>query len=102
LIAKDFIEAFANVDIILAPTTPKNAFNLGEQSKDPLQMYLEDVFLTPASLAGIPAVAMPSGWDGNLPISLQLMANNFNEGRLLAVAQKLYEALAIKKRPVVC
>jgi len=53
-------------------------------------------------LAGIPAVAMPSGWDGNLPISLQLMANNFNEGRLLAVAQKLYEALAIKKRPVVC
>lgn len=93
LIINDFNEAFANVDFLLSPTTPNTAFKIGEQINDPLKMYLEDIFLTPASLAGIPAVSIPGGLANDMPIGLQLMANRYNEAEMLACAELISEKI---------
>ncbi len=75
LLAEDFDRAFAQVDLIVCPSIPSPAFRLGEKVDDPLQMYLSDIFTVPASLAGLPAISVPSGLspDG-LPLGLQIMA----------------------------
>ncbi len=88
LIARDFTDAFAKVDVIAAPTSPTVAFELGERVDDPLAMYLADVCTLPASLAGVPAISLPAarGATSGLPVGLQLMAPAFEEARLLAVA----------------
>ncbi len=87
LIKEDFDRAFEQVDLILAPTAPSTAFKLGEKISDPLQMYLSDVYTVSANLAGIPAMNIPIGFDGNgLPIGMQLMANLFNESEILQFA----------------
>jgi aspartyl-tRNA(Asn)/glutamyl-tRNA(Gln) amidotransferase subunit A len=87
LIARDFEAAFADVDLIAAPTTPSTAFVAGAHADDPLAMYLEDVFTLPASLAGIPGVSFPVGFDDKrLPIGLQLLAPRFREDVLLRAA----------------
>lgn len=90
LIRRDFDEAFTGVDLILTPVSPKVAFKIGEQKNNPLQMYLEDVFVAPASLAGLPALAVPCGFAQaddddtmQLPVGLQLIAPQFEETRLL-------------------
>jgi aspartyl-tRNA(Asn)/glutamyl-tRNA(Gln) amidotransferase subunit A len=84
LIKRDFDEAFQQVDVIAAPTTPKTAFKIGENTNDPLQMYLEDVFTLPASLAGVPGMSTPCGFDHeNLPIGLQIIAPAFREELVL-------------------
>ena len=78
LIKNDYAEAFRNVDIIATPTAPSPAFKIGEKSDNPLEMYLSDMFTTPANIAGVPAVSIPSGFksDGkNLPLGIQLMSN---------------------------
>jgi aspartyl-tRNA(Asn)/glutamyl-tRNA(Gln) amidotransferase subunit A len=86
LIKQDFDRAFERVDVIAAPTTPHTAFKLGENVSDPLRMYLEDVFTLPSSLAGVPALSVPCGFDGaGLPIGLQLIAPAFREDALLRV-----------------
>ncbi len=84
LIKDDFNSAFEEVDFILSPTTPTLPFKLGEKSSDPLQMYLSDIFTTSSNLAGIPALNIPLGFskDG-LPIGAQLIANEFEEEKLL-------------------
>ena len=83
-IKEDFINAFANVDVLLTPTTPTTAFKLGEKTTDPIEMYLSDIFTTSANLAGIPGINIPIGKDkNNLPIGLQLLANQFQEEKLL-------------------
>lgn len=83
LIKQDFDLAFEQVDLIAAPVTPTTAFKLGEHSNDPLEMYLQDVFTLPANLAGIPALALPVGYDQNgLPIGMQLMGPFFSEAKL--------------------
>ena len=75
------------MDVIAAPVTPTTAFPIGEHSEDPLSMYLEDIFTLPASLAGIPALAFPVGFDAaGLPIGMQLMGPAFAEQRLLQMA----------------
>jgi aspartyl-tRNA(Asn)/glutamyl-tRNA(Gln) amidotransferase subunit A len=80
--------AFAEADLVVTPTTPSAAFRLGEKLDDPLAMYLSDVFTTPASLAGLPAVAVPSGADADgLPLSLQIMGPPFAEGAVLRAAR---------------
>ncbi|MEE3000445.1 MAG: Asp-tRNA(Asn)/Glu-tRNA(Gln) amidotransferase subunit GatA [Pseudomonadota bacterium] len=86
LILKDFQEAFKNVDIILTPTTPDAAFAIGEKMDDPIQMYLNDIFTVPASLAGLPAISLPGGLshDG-LPLGLHLIAKPFDEEKLFRV-----------------
>ncbi|RMG41304.1 MAG: Asp-tRNA(Asn)/Glu-tRNA(Gln) amidotransferase subunit GatA [Candidatus Dadabacteria bacterium] len=88
LIAEDFANAFENkCDIIATPTTPSVAFKIGEKTSDPLQMYLNDIFTVPASLAGLPAISIPCGFSGdNMPVGLQLIANAWDEERLLQTA----------------
>ncbi len=84
LIREDFDRAFAQVDVILGPTTPSTAFRIGEKSEDPIAMYLEDLFTVGANLAGIPAVSLPSGKDRNgLPTAIQLQAPVMQEAKLL-------------------
>jgi aspartyl-tRNA(Asn)/glutamyl-tRNA(Gln) amidotransferase subunit A len=84
LISRDFTEAFKSCDIILAPTTPSAAFALGEKSADPLEMYLNDVFSVPASLAGLPAMSVPAGLNREgLPLGLQLIGRPFDEQGVL-------------------
>ncbi|MDX2261456.1 MAG: Asp-tRNA(Asn)/Glu-tRNA(Gln) amidotransferase subunit GatA [Gemmatimonadales bacterium] len=87
LIADDFARVFADgVDLLFTPTTPTPAFKAGEKTTDPVQMYLADVFVAPASLAGVPAMSLPVGRDQGLPIGGQLIARDFDESRMLAVA----------------
>jgi len=90
-----FHAAFGVVDLIATPTTPGAAFALGEKTGDPLTMYLSDIFTTPASLAGLAAVALPCGLSASgLPLSLQLMAAPFDEARLLSSARAFERDLA--------
>ncbi|MEX0672492.1 MAG: Asp-tRNA(Asn)/Glu-tRNA(Gln) amidotransferase subunit GatA [Candidatus Paceibacterota bacterium] len=85
-------ETFKSVDVIATPTTPTPAFTLGEKSSDPLAMYMADIFTVPANVAGNPALTVPSGvvreGEDELPLGLQLMAPNTQEGRLFAVGKK--------------
>jgi aspartyl-tRNA(Asn)/glutamyl-tRNA(Gln) amidotransferase subunit A len=84
LIKKDFDEAFKRCDIILTPTSPTPAFKLGEKTKNPLQMYLSDIFTIPANLAGIPAISVPCGYSNEgLPIGMQFIAKPFDEETLI-------------------
>lgn len=91
LIQQDFVNVFDNkCDVILTPTTPTTAFKLGEKSKDPVSMYLADIFTVPASLAGIPGLNMPVGQDSNnLPIGLQLLGKPLAEETILKTAKAL-------------
>jgi aspartyl-tRNA(Asn)/glutamyl-tRNA(Gln) amidotransferase subunit A len=84
LIARDFDEAWDKCDLILAPTAPSAAFGLGEKSADPLAMYLNDVFAVPASLAGLPAMSVPGGVNGQgLPLGLQIIGKALDEQGVL-------------------
>ncbi|WP_324741934.1 Asp-tRNA(Asn)/Glu-tRNA(Gln) amidotransferase subunit GatA [Tsuneonella sp. CC-YZS046] len=84
LIARDFAQAFGQCDVILAPTAPSAAFALGEKSADPLEMYLNDVFSVPASLAGLPAMSVPAGLNREgLPLGLQIIGKAFDEQGVL-------------------
>jgi len=84
LISRDFTAAFNHCDVILAPTTPTAAFALGDNSDDPLAMYLNDVFSVPASLAGLPAMSVPAGLNSQgLPLGLQLIGRPFDEQGVL-------------------
>jgi aspartyl-tRNA(Asn)/glutamyl-tRNA(Gln) amidotransferase subunit A len=93
LIARDFDQAFQQCDVIIGPTAPTTAFELGAKTEDPVQMYLGDVFTIPAPLAGLPALSIPCGFDEKgLPVGLQLMGRHFSEGRLLGVAHAYQQA----------
>ncbi len=84
LISRDFTEAFKQCDVILTPTAPSAAFALGEKSSDPLEMYLNDVFSVPASLAGLPAMSVPAGLNREgLPLGLHLIGKPFDEQGVL-------------------
>ena len=100
LISRDFAEAFAQCDVILAPTAPSAAFALGEKSADPLEMYLNDVFSVPASLAGLPAMSVPSGLDSQgLPLGLQLIGKPFDEQGVLNAGLAIESRAAFSARP---
>jgi aspartyl-tRNA(Asn)/glutamyl-tRNA(Gln) amidotransferase subunit A len=87
LIAQDFQAAFTQCDLILGPVAPTTAWTLGEKSADPVAMYLEDIFTLGVSLAGLPGMSVPCGFDGaTLPIGLQIIGNYFDEARMLSVA----------------
>lgn len=87
LIKSEFINAFKQCDVILAPTTATVAFKLGEKSHDPVSMYLTDIFTVPVNIAGIPSVSIPCGKnDKGMPIGMQLMAKHFNEATIFRVA----------------
>jgi len=96
LIKKDFDEAFKKVDIIITPTTPNVAFKIGEHSGNPLEMYMEDIFLSAVSLTGLPAVSVPCGFvkpsnsENEMPIGMQIIGKSFDEKNVLKLAN-VYE-----------
>ena len=93
IIAADFQAAFSQCDVILGPVAPDVAWRLGEKSKDPVQMYLEDIYTLSTNLAGLPAMSVPCGFNAiNLPIGMQLIGNYFSEARLLQVAHQYQQA----------
>ncbi|HEX3968252.1 MAG TPA: Asp-tRNA(Asn)/Glu-tRNA(Gln) amidotransferase subunit GatA [Edaphobacter sp.] len=88
LLTRDFLAAFAEVDVLIAPVTPTPAFKLGEKTGDPVKMYLEDIYSVAASLAGICGASVPCGTTKEgLPIGVQVMGRHFDEGTMLRVAQ---------------
>lgn len=74
LIRRDYEKAFAEVDVVVTPTAPSPAFPIGKNTNDPLQMYLEDIFTVPINIAGVPGLAVPTGFASDLPLSIQLVA----------------------------
>jgi aspartyl-tRNA(Asn)/glutamyl-tRNA(Gln) amidotransferase subunit A len=104
-IADDFRTAFKDFDLLLTPTAPSVAFGLGEKTSDPLSMYLSDYCTVPVSLAGLPAISIPSGLAApagggpGLPVGLQIVAPAFAESRLLDAAHALEKAIAFDTRP---
>ena len=86
LISDDFKNAYKDVDVIMGPTSPTVAFNLGEKTDDPVTMYLSDIYTIAVNLAGIPGMSIPAGFVGQRPVGLQLMGNYFDEARLLNIA----------------
>jgi aspartyl-tRNA(Asn)/glutamyl-tRNA(Gln) amidotransferase subunit A len=100
LIARDFTTAFENVDAILTPTAPSDAFAIGEKNDDPIAMYLNDVFTVPSSLSGLPAISVPAGLSGDgLPLGLHLIGRPFDEETVLRVAGVLEEAAGFDAKP---
>lgn len=89
LIAQDFADAYRHCDIIMGPTTPTVAFNLGEKSGDPIQMYLSDIYTSAANLTGLPAMSIPVGFgDKHRPVGLHIIGNYFREAHMLNVAHQ--------------
>ena len=89
LIAQDFVEAFKQCDVIMGPTSPSTAFNLGEKGDDPVQMYLSDIYTIAVNLAGLPGMSIPCGFgDNKMPVGLQIIGNYFDEARMLNVAHQ--------------
>lgn len=92
LISQDFANAFHDVDVILTPVTPTQAFKMREKTNDPLSMYLSDIFTIPVNLAGLPAISIPtkkySVGSGELPINFQLIGKHYHEGDLFMVGKE--------------
>ncbi len=87
LIKQDFDQAFKQVDVIISPVSPTTAFKLGEKTKDPIQMYLMDIYTIPVNLAGLPALSVPCGKDAaSLPIGLHMVGPAFGDQKLLSIA----------------
>jgi aspartyl-tRNA(Asn)/glutamyl-tRNA(Gln) amidotransferase subunit A len=105
LIRRDFVDAFAQVDALISPTSPDVAFPIGERCSDPLRMYLADVFTIAANLAGICGISLPCGFaktaeDTELPIGLQLLGKPLDEARILQIAHGYEQSTEWhKKRP---
>jgi len=93
LIARDFTNAFAEVDAIIAPVSPFPAFKLGEKIDDPLAMYLSDIYTITGDLAGIPCMSVPCGATSDgLPVGMQILANHFDEARMFRLADAFEKA----------
>jgi aspartyl-tRNA(Asn)/glutamyl-tRNA(Gln) amidotransferase subunit A len=100
LIAEDFTKAYEKCDVLLTPTTPSAAFELGKNVEDPLEMYLNDVFTVTVNLAGLPGISVPAGLDASgLPLGLQLIGKAFGEEELLRTAAVLEEAAGFDVQP---
>src|SRR5487761_2042858 len=89
LIAQDFTDAFKQCDIIMGPTSPTTAFNMGEKGDDPVQMYLSDIYTIAVNLAGLPGMSIPCGTGANnMPVGLQIIGDYFKEAQMLGVAHQ--------------
>lgn len=100
LIKRDFVQAFEQVDVLLTPTAPSAAFAQGENMDDPVQMYLNDIFTVPASMAGVPALSVPVGLDSKgLPLGLQIIGRHFDEETVLSVGGALEAAAGFAHKP---
>ena len=104
IIAGELEDTMQNIDAIIGPVAPHVAFKLGAQNNDPLKMYLEDVYMGTASLAGLPSLSLPVGFskpedgDKEMPVGLQIIGRRFGEREILAVAHRLEEVLAVRAR----
>ena len=92
LIKQDYDSAFQQVDVILCPVTPEVAFKQGAKTDDPVSMYLQDIYTLALNLAGLPGMSIPAGFSQGLPVGMQLIANYFDEPRLLNVAHQFQQA----------
>jgi aspartyl-tRNA(Asn)/glutamyl-tRNA(Gln) amidotransferase subunit A len=100
LIKRDFERAFELCDVLLTPTTPGPAFEVGAKTMDPLEMYLQDVFTVTVNLAGLPGISVPAGLtESGLPLGLQLIGKAFDEATLLRAAQAIETAADFKHSP---
>jgi len=100
LILQDFLEAFKEVDLILAPVTPTPPFKIGEKIFDPLQMYLSDIFTIPVNLAGLPGISVPIGLtSNNLPVAIQVIGPHFKDEHVLSLAYQIEKEVNIKFIP---
>ncbi|GBQ10606.1 Asp-tRNA(Asn)/Glu-tRNA(Gln) amidotransferase subunit GatA [Swaminathania salitolerans] len=100
LIQRDFLSAFETVDVLLTPTAPSAAFAHEERPTDPVQIYLNDIFTVPASMAGVPALSLPAGLDrSGLPLGLQLIGRYFEEETLFAAGRVMEKAAGFTHRP---
>lgn len=88
LISDDFKRALAEVDVLMGPVTPDTAFRIGAKTSDPVQMYLEDIYTIAINLAGLPALAIPAGFVGGLPVGMQVIGNYFGEAKLLNIGHR--------------
>ena len=93
LIKNDFAKAFEKVDVIFSPVSPIPAFKIGEKKDDPIAMYLMDIYTCPVKLAGLPAISLPAGKVGKLPVGLQVIGNYFEENKILAIAGEMEKML---------
>ncbi len=91
LIKQDFVDAFADVDVVMGPTATAPAFEFGSKSDDPVAMYLEDIYTIATNLAGLPGVSIPCGLVDDKPVGLQLIGNFFAEGKLLNAAHQFQQ-----------
>jgi len=91
-IVKEFDQVLNQVDVLLTPTSPNIAFKIGSKSKDPLAMYLEDIFVSGASLAGLPAISVPCGLIDGLPVGLQIIGKQFDEATIFRTAYSYQQA----------
>jgi aspartyl-tRNA(Asn)/glutamyl-tRNA(Gln) amidotransferase subunit A len=98
LIRREFDEAFQKYDALVTPTSPTVPFKLGEKLDDPVQMYLSDVCTLPINIAGVPGISIPAGFDGNLPIGMQIIGKPFGEEAILRVAYAYEQATEWHKR----
>jgi aspartyl-tRNA(Asn)/glutamyl-tRNA(Gln) amidotransferase subunit A len=87
LIRQDFEKVFHEVDCLITPTAPTTAFKIGEKIDDPLTMYLADIYTVSANVAGVPAISVPCGEVGKLPVGLQIIAPWFNEEKIFQAAK---------------
>jgi aspartyl-tRNA(Asn)/glutamyl-tRNA(Gln) amidotransferase subunit A len=91
LIKNDFDKAFSEVDVIMGPTSPHTAFPIGAKTKDPVAMYLEDIYTIAVNLAGLPGLSIPAGLVNGLPVGLQIVGRDFDEARLLNIAHQFQQ-----------
>ncbi len=98
LIKRDFDQAFEKYDALVTPTSPTVAFKIGEKLDDPMQMYLSDVCTLPINIAGLPAISIPAGFAGNLPVGMQIIGKPFDEETILRIAFAYEQATDWHKR----
>lgn len=98
LIKQDFEKVFEQYDVIVGPTTPTPAFKIGENIADPLTMYVNDILTIPVNLAGVPAISVPCGFDGGLPLGLQIIGRHFDEQTIYKVAHAFEQATDYHKQ----
>ncbi|HEX4923898.1 MAG TPA: amidase family protein, partial [Bdellovibrionales bacterium] len=99
LIQNDFLKAFGACDVLVSPVTAQPAFKIGEQIKDPLAMYLNDIYTTSTNLAGLPGLSVPGGWTkSGLPVGVQLTGRHFDEQTIFNAAFAIERGLGPEKR----
>ncbi|MCH7619465.1 MAG: Asp-tRNA(Asn)/Glu-tRNA(Gln) amidotransferase subunit GatA, partial [Candidatus Marinimicrobia bacterium] len=95
LIRDDFLNAFEKIDVLITPTAPTTAFNIGEKIEDPLSMYLVDIYTTSLNLAGLPGISVPCGKSSEeMPIGVQITGKPFAESEILNVAARIEESVS--------